>query len=137
MSKTQVVLKTKVPEQQQQFDTGSRRGSREGKGRYDLLSPFAERRLALVCERGAQAYHQRNWELGQPLCRYLDSSMRHINQYRTGERDEDHLAQAFWNLMAAIHTEEMILRGRLPEELNDLPDYTPIEKPEEEPKKRS
>jgi nucleoside 2-deoxyribosyltransferase len=37
--------------------------------------------------------------------------------------DEDHLAQSAWNIFAAIHFEEMIERGLLPKELNDLPNY--------------
>ncbi|MBA3816057.1 MAG: hypothetical protein H0X29_05980 [Parachlamydiaceae bacterium] len=51
------------------------------------------------------------------MSRILDSALRHINQYREGNRDEDHLAHAFWNLMAAIHFEE------LRPDLNDLPVY--------------
>ena len=38
-------------------------------------------------------------------------------------RYEDHLAQACWNLFACMHFEEMIERGKLPKELNDLPNY--------------
>ena len=53
------------------FPTGSRRDSREGKGRYDLISPIALRRLALVCERGAAKYGDRNWEKGQPMSGYI------------------------------------------------------------------
>lgn len=37
----------------QVFATGSQRDSRVGKGRYDLISPIALRRLAQLCERGA------------------------------------------------------------------------------------
>lgn len=32
-----------------------------GKGRYDLVSPFAMRRLAQHYENGAQKYADRNW----------------------------------------------------------------------------
>jgi hypothetical protein len=106
------------------FETGSRRDTREGKGRFDLLSPIVMRRDARHMENGAVKDGDRNWEKGQPLSRFLDSAMRHLNTYMEGHRDEDHLAAARWNIACMIHTEEMIQRGRLPAELNDLPDFT-------------
>lgn len=74
-------------------------------------------------ENGAVKYGDRNWEKGQPLSRYLDSAMRHIQKYLMGHREEDHMAAARWNIGALMHTEEMIRRGLLPAELNDLPDW--------------
>ena len=117
------IYTTKDSGVRQTFDTGSQRDSRTNKGRYDLISPIAIRRLAGVYERGAIKYDARNWEKGQPLSRYVDSALRHIFQYLEGSRDEDHVAQALWNLVAIIHTETMIERGKLPKELNDLPNY--------------
>lgn len=99
------------------FGTGSVRDTREGKGRYDLISPIALARLALHYERGCEKYGERNWEKGQPLARYLDSAMRHVNNYLAGDRVEDHLTAACWNLFAFIHTETLINQGKLPEEL--------------------
>ncbi|HUS51203.1 MAG TPA: dATP/dGTP diphosphohydrolase domain-containing protein, partial [Candidatus Paceibacterota bacterium] len=61
----------------QDFDTGSRRDTRDGKGRYDLLPVRAIKRLAKHYENGAKKYGDRNWEKGQPLSRYLDSALRH------------------------------------------------------------
>jgi hypothetical protein len=49
-------------------------------------------------------------------------------RYQQGKRDEDHLAAIMFNAMALIHYEEMIERGRLPAELNDMPDYHPAAK---------
>lgn len=106
--------------QRQEFSTGSRRDLADGKGRYDLISPVALRRLALHYEKGAKKYGDRNWEKGQPLSRYLDSALRHINNFRDGDKVEDHLIAAVWNLMAFVHTEEKIGLGELPGELNDL-----------------
>jgi len=62
-------------------------------------------------------------EKGQPLSRYFDSAIRHMYGFLAGLNDEDHLAAARWNIACIIHTEEMIERGILPEELNDLPNY--------------
>jgi hypothetical protein len=44
-------------------------------------------------------------------------------KYQQGKRDEDHLAAIMFNAMALIHYEEMIERGLLPAELNDMPNY--------------
>ena len=107
----------------QVFGSGAQRDRQVGKGRYDLCSPLAQKRLADIFEAGARKYSDRNWEKGIPLSRFIDSAMRHIFQYLEGRRDEDHLGQGFWNLGAAIHTEEMIERGLLSASLNDLPNY--------------
>ena len=108
------------------FPTGSRRDTRNGKGRYDLLSPIAVDRLARHLENGAKKYGDRNWEKGQPIMRYIDSALRHTFKWLEGNRDEDHLSAAMWNLQAAIHTESCVLRGILPNELlNDVPNYLP------------
>lgn len=105
------------------FSTGSRRDNRVGKGRFDLLSPIVARRDAIHMENGARKYDARNWEKGQPLSTYLDSAERHIVSFKEGMRDEDHLAAARWNLGCLMHTQEMIKRGQLPKELDDLPNY--------------
>jgi hypothetical protein len=118
---------TKDSGQREEFPTGARRDVRVGKGRFDLISPMALRRLAGVYERGAAKYGDRNYEKGMPISRYLDSAIRHSFDYLEGKRDEDHLAQAAWNLFAAIHMEEMVERGLLPEEIDDTVDYNPIE----------
>src|SRR5690606_13479750 len=107
----------------QEFNTGAKRDTNVGKGRYDLISPIALRRLAIVMEKGAEKYDARNWEKGMPLSRYIDSALRHIYQYLSGKRDEDHAAQAMFNIMALIHTEEMIEREILPNQLYDLPNW--------------
>ena len=44
-------------------------------------------------------------------------------KFMQGLRDEDHLAAIMFNAMALIHYEEMIERGVLPAELNDMPNY--------------
>ena len=112
-------------ESKQQYKTGSFRNDAPGKGAYELISPIAMKRLACVLERGAKKYSHRNWEKGQPLGRLLQGAIRHLNQHLEGYRDEDHMGQALWNVMAFIHIEEMIHRGILPAQLDDLPQYHP------------
>ena len=91
-----------------------------------MISPIFLRRLAIVLEKGAGKYPSRNWELGLPLGRYLNSALRHLEQALEGLNDEDHLGQASFNIMALMHTEEMINRGLLPKELDNLPHYLPL-----------
>ena len=119
-----------------QFDTGSQRGSREGKGRFDLFSPVVTRVLAQVFEHGAKKYAAWNWAKGQPLSVYRDSAERHFNAWQLGHDLDDeeggsglpHLAHYVWNAMALLHTWYEIQNGRLPAELDDLPRFpiTPI-----------
>lgn len=103
------------------FATGSHRDVRTGKGRFDLVPFEGVRRVALRYEAGADHYGDRNWELGQPLSRMLDSSMRHLMQALDGQEDEDHLAAAAWGILGVMHIQREIRLGRLPEGLDDLP----------------
>jgi hypothetical protein len=112
----------------QKFKTGAVRDIQQGKGRFDLISPIFLRRLARHYENGAVKYGDRNWEKGIPIGRFLDSAIRHLNEYREGLRDEDHLAASAWNIACIIHVEEMIERGLLPKELMNIPSYLPKKK---------
>ncbi len=111
--------------ERQEFNTGSVRDTRNGKGRFDLVTPFAMRRIARHYENGAVKYGDRNWEKGLPIMRYLDSAERHINDLKVamllGEQTEDHAAAIAWNMFGFMHTEEMIKIGRLSKELDDRP----------------
>jgi len=99
------------------FDSGMVRDARVGKGRFDLISPFALERIAMIYEKGAIKYEDRNWEKGSPFSRTVDSAFRHLIQYMMGMEDEDHLAQAAWNLFAIMHLEQT------KPELDDMPHY--------------
>lgn len=110
--------KTKFSGEKDSYDTGATRDKAKGKGAYELISPLALKRLADVYERGARNHGDRNWELGIPFSRLMQSSLRHLNQYLFGMRDEDHLGQAAWNIFALMHFEE---QSR--DDLNDLPYY--------------
>ena len=60
-------------------------------------------RLAKHYERGAYKYDQRNWEKGLSSSRCFDSAIRHMVRQIAGDRTEDHLAAAIWNLMGIKH----------------------------------
>lgn len=123
---------TKDSGKREEFSTGSKRDTRENKGRYDLLPPRAIKRLAQLYERGAVKYGDRNWEKGQPVTRYIDSMIRHAFQALQGKADEDHLIAVAWNALAAVETLERIEQGLLPVELNDLPVEKPLTAEERE-----
>ena len=106
--------------QRQTWETGSRRDTREGKGRYDLLPWEIVNADARYIELGARKYGDRNWEKGQPLSRYLDSACRHLSKYMMGMRDEPHLLAVRWNIAAYLWTINRISEGKLPRELDDL-----------------
>lgn len=102
---------------------GAVRSDSSGKGRFDLISPFGLKRLALRYEGGAIHKGERNFEKGFPISRCIESAMRHINEHNEGDREEDHMAAAAWQLFIVMHFEEMIERGILPEELDNQPRY--------------
>lgn len=108
---------------EQSFGTGAVRDIDDSKPALELISPYFEDRLGAWLGKGAKRYAPRNWEKGIPLERTLASLKRHVNAYQKGKTDEDHLAAIACNVMFLIHTEEMIKRGVLPEELSYKPEY--------------
>ena len=106
----------------QKFDTGARRDTRTGKGRFDLLPPRVIKAIAIHFEKGAVKYGDRNWEKGIPVARFIDSAMRHAFQFLQGVDDgENHLISTIWNFACAYETILRIQEGELPEELYNLP----------------
>lgn len=103
----------------QEFNTGAIRDDQENKGRFDLIPPIVEERLAKHYESGAKKYGDNNFRLGMPIKRYIDSARRHINKYRMGMVDEDHLIAAIWNLAAIVETEFLVDLGFLKPDLLD------------------
>lgn len=93
---------TKDSGNRESFTSGAVCDTREGKGRFDLIPAGPLSRLAGVYERGAAKYSDNNWKKGIPMSRRLDSAFRHLNQYKGGDRSEDHLAQAAWNCFALM-----------------------------------
>jgi hypothetical protein len=115
--------KVKDSGERRKFGTGAVRDMALGKGRYDLIPSRSMRRLAKHFQNGAIKYSANNWRLGIPLHSFADSALRHIYCFLEGQNDEDHACAALWNLMCLIETQEMIEKGLLPKELEDVP-YT-------------
>ena len=91
-----------------EYKTGAVRDIQTGKGRFDLLSPYALRRLAIHYERGAEKYGDSNWQKGIPTSHCFSSAVRHLFRWLAGDRKEDHLAAALWNICAIMHFEEVL-----------------------------
>lgn len=94
----------------QEYESGMRRDSQDGKPRFDLirtkLQPYEEQmiyRYAMLLARGAEKYSARNWEDGcgeEELERAKASLLRHTEQLVAGETDEDHAAAVWFNTQA-------------------------------------
>jgi hypothetical protein len=104
-------FETKDSGKREEYDSGMRRDTEEGKPRFDLVVPkgvpFEEQiltRFAALMARGAEKYSERNWEKANSeaeLNRYYSSAFRHFMQWLTGETDEDHAAAVMFNIMCA------------------------------------
>lgn len=117
--------KIKISEKRQ-FSTGAKRQISCGKGMPVLVSPIVEDLISKHCEGGIEAgYPPRNWEQGLPLSETFNSIKRHTREEQEGLIDENHAIAAIWNWMVYLHTKEMIRRGLLPKELDDMPNYIP------------
>lgn len=92
--------------QRHAFGTGAVRDMQKGKGRLDLVPPWAILRLSKHYEGGAVKYAEHNWEVGIPSSSFYNSGMRHLLKWFMGERDEDHLAAVLWNVIGLMHNEE-------------------------------
>jgi hypothetical protein len=110
------------------YSTGAIREKTDNKPRIGLISPFAQIRCGEWMRHGSQHYGDRNWEKGIPTSHYVESIERHIQKYKLGLTDEDHVSAVAVNAQMLIHTEEMIKLGKLPAELDDLPKYLKGEK---------
>jgi hypothetical protein len=117
----------KVSGKRKTFKTGAHRDEDPTKPALELISPFAEERLGVWLGQAAQRYGVRNWEKGMPVSRCFASLKRHVNKVQQGKVDEDHLSAIMCNAMMMIHTQEMVKRGVLPKELDDMPGYPSAE----------
>lgn len=97
---------TKDSGNREDFETGSRRDTQEGKPRFDLIGIELMERLAGLMARGAVKYGENNWREGQPATRYYASAFRHLMQWAMGDDSEDHLAAVAFNVGGLMHIED-------------------------------
>lgn len=88
------------------FDTGAIRSSDADHVRYDLIAPVGLRRLAETYAEGAAKYGDANWLKGIPASNLLNHLIRHIELWKAGDTNEDHLAHAAWGLFSIMTFEE-------------------------------
>ena len=93
-------------EDRQKFPTGAVRSSDANNVRYDLITPVGLRRLAETYKEGSLKYGDNNWQKGFPASDVMNHAMRHIMLWLDGDKTEDHLAHATWNLLTIMHFEE-------------------------------
>lgn len=96
----------KTPHSSRVFDTGSVRDSDEGKPRTSDFTPYALLRYGYHMAKNAKKYGRGNWELGQPDESTIESLDRHWQQYRSGNRDEDHLASMLFGIVMLMQNED-------------------------------
>jgi hypothetical protein len=107
-----VALKRKM--EIRSFSTGAIRDSEEGKEDYiETISWSAFKRFAKYMTGKKKKYGEGNFKKGMPIDAYERSLMRHIqkyleNKYEDGnsEKEEDHLAAAWFNIQGIMHEEE-------------------------------
>jgi hypothetical protein len=94
---------------------------------WDVIPPIVLERLGAWLGKAVEVgkYAERNWEKGMRISRCVASLYRHWLSYRLGRTDEDHLIAVLCNAMFIVHYQEMIKRGVLPKELDDMPQYKP------------
>lgn len=98
--------KTRTPEQVCEYSTGAVRNGDCNDVRYDLISPIGLLALARTYAEGAGKRGDHNWENGMPVNDLLNHAIAHIYKYLAGDRTEDHLGHAAWNVLGAIHSAE-------------------------------
>ncbi len=96
------------------FETGAIRGAgcalqRKDRfpARFDLITPVGLRRVAEAYGEGAEKYPLGNWTKGIPESSLLQHAQAHLAAYMMGDKSEDHIGHAIWNLMTLAHNQEM------------------------------
>lgn len=100
------------------FTTGAQRSPTTAGGSlptdYSQFSHIAARLHAETQAEGNEKYGYGNWQMGIPMSNLLSHCLAHIFAYMNGDRSENHLGHAIWNLDKAAHFSEV------KPELNDL-----------------
>lgn len=100
--------------QRQEFASGMRRDTTEGKVDYTLVlrGPMFKR-WAKQLMLGALKYGKNNWlkaKGDEELQRFRESALRHFLQWFWGDTDEDHAAAVFFNINGAEYVKEQMVK---------------------------
>ena len=97
--------------ERQEYASGMRRDTQQGKIDYTLIPMELEDRLARHLTLGADKYGRENWRLAcseQELIRFKSSARRHLQDWRRGLRDEDHASAVVFNIFAAEYVQAVL-----------------------------
>ncbi len=89
------------------FSTGAVRGTDANGTRYDLITPIGLKAVASAYAEGVAKYGAYSCEKGIPILDLLNHAIRHIYLFLEGDRTEDHLGHAGWNVLMAKHSDVM------------------------------
>lgn len=96
-----------MSDSRREYDTGAVRSGDCEQTRYDLISPIGLEALARTYAEGAEKFGPFNWENGMPATDLLNHAIAHIYKFLGGNRDEDHIGHAIWNLVGVSHSLKM------------------------------
>lgn len=88
----------------EEYVSGMRRDTQEGKPNFNLLPRDFLRRWAIHMTKAVAKYGRDNWTLAnskEELQRFEDSALRHMMQWLDGDVEEDHAAAIAFNVAAA------------------------------------
>lgn len=88
------------------FETGSQRDDDSNKPLTTNLTAYARLRYGFHMRKNASKYGKGNWEKGQPNDALLESMDRHVCQYMSGDRSEDHLSAIMFGVVMLMQNEE-------------------------------
>lgn len=88
------------------FESGSKRDNDTNKPLTTALTAYARLRYGYHLRKGSNNYGKNNWQLGQPTEAVLESLDRHLAQYMSGDRSEDHLSAIMFGVVMLMQNEE-------------------------------
>lgn len=103
--------KVKDSGKREEYPSGMRRDTQEGKPDYTLIDQVGLERVAIHLVKGAEKYGRDNWRKAnseEELTRFKSSALRHIFQWLRGDTDEDHMAAVVFNLFSAEYVKERL-----------------------------
>lgn len=105
------------------YKSGATRHSDGNAERHDLIPPVVLKRESKIWAEGALHHPstivegEGNWKQGLPKASTIQHLLKHLNDWRLGDRNEDHLAKVRWGIGVLMYFEEY---GNPAEEVNDL-----------------
>lgn len=84
-------------------NTGAKRGTDMGSLPLHMLPIDALHAWAAAFAEGTAKYGENNWLLGFKVSGLIDHALEHLFKHTAGDRSEDHLGHALWNIGTAIY----------------------------------